>query len=223
MYLRQEKTRHLPLNCSVLPTLSHFCGKSHAKFIQVCFLYVLGCNLLIPCSLPDVRMLLFNHNFSLSKLIIDWKFAKNYDTFFSSWRFFLKTRFTSALIIVVNLLLFSSFHCCFVYFCIFSKPVYVVLLPWKKKKIMSDMYFLIMWSDLNPIKCKIKLMPAFLLTQKKVAKVVYFLETALYETSRFWMNMMVCTNLVVNSVLFCFRSKPGRPCYFFGRLHSTSI
>ena len=151
------------------------------------------------------------------------KFAKNCDTFFSLWRFFLKTRFTSALIIVVNLLFFSSFHCCFVYFCIFNKPVYVVLLPWKKKKIMSDLYFLIMWSDLNSIKCKTKLIPAFLFTQKKVTKVVYFLETALYESSRCWMNMMVCTNLVVNSVLFCLRGKPGRPCYFFGRLHSTSI
>ena len=45
-----------------------------------------------------------------------------------------------------------------------------------------------------------------------VAKFVYFLETTMYECSIFWMNMMVCSNLVVNSMLFWLGVMPGRPC-----------
>ena len=38
--------------------------------------------------------------------------------------------------------------------------------------------------------------------RKNFAKFAYFLDTRIYECSVFWVNMVVCINLVVNSVLF---------------------
>ena len=38
--------------------------------------------------------------------------------------------------------------------------------------------------------------------EEKLTNFVYFLETMIYERSIFQINMMVCVNLVVNSVLF---------------------
>ena len=38
--------------------------------------------------------------------------------------------------------------------------------------------------------------------EKEVVKFAYFLEARMYECSIFSMNMMVCINFVVNSVLF---------------------
>ena len=45
--------------------------------------------------------------------------------------------------------------------------------------------------------------------EQNLTKFVYFLETMMYESSVFQINMMVCINLVVNSVLFRFRVTPG--------------
>ena len=45
---------------------------------------------------------------------------------------------------------------------------------------------------------------------KKPTKFVYFFETTMYECSIFWINIMVCINLVVNSMLFWIEVKPGR-------------
>ena len=60
--------------------------------------------------------LLFNANFSACTLIIDSEIHKQEQyPFFIVKDFFLKQSFISALIIVVNLLFFSSIHCCFVY------------------------------------------------------------------------------------------------------------
>ena len=42
----------------------------------------------------------------------------------------------------------------------------------------------------------------FLVLRKKLPKFVYFLATTMYECSIFGMGMIVCSNLVVNSVLF---------------------
>ena len=43
--------------------------------------------------------------------------------------------------------------------------------------------------------------------EQNLTKFVYFLETMMYESSE--INMMVCINLAVNSVLFRFRVMPG--------------
>ena len=72
--------------------------------------------MLIPCSSSDACMLLFNASFSACKLISDSEIPnKSYTLFFIVKGFFLKTSFISALMIVANLLFFSSIHCCFVY------------------------------------------------------------------------------------------------------------
>ena len=42
----------------------------------------------------------------------------------------------------------------------------------------------------------------FISQEKKLTKFVYFLETTLHEISIFCTDMMVCTNLDVNSVVF---------------------
>ena len=72
--------------------------------------------MLIPCSSSDMRIHLFNANFSACKLIIDRKFHKKERiiAFFIMKVLFLKTSFLSALMIVANLLYFSSIHSFFV-------------------------------------------------------------------------------------------------------------
>ena len=45
--------------------------------------------------------------------------------------------------------------------------------------------------------------------EQNLTKFVYFPETMMYESSVFQINMMVCINLVVNSVLLRFRVMPG--------------
>ena len=46
--------------------------------------------------------------------------------------------------------------------------------------------------------------------EKKVAKFLYFLATTMYECSIFLVNMIVRSNLAVNSVLFRLKVMPGR-------------
>ena len=80
---------------------------------------------MILCSSLDARIHLFNANFSACKLIIDWKFhkKKNNTLFFIVKVFFLKQVSFLLLMIVVNLLYFSSIHR-FLFTCVFNESNY---------------------------------------------------------------------------------------------------
>ena len=96
---------------------------------------------MIPCSSSDARMLLFNVNFSACKQIIDSNFHnKQWCPFFHYEDFYLKTSFISALMIVV--IFFSLAVSTVVLFtCVFSKPVYDILVHSKKKKLWTTCTF----------------------------------------------------------------------------------
>ena len=46
--------------------------------------------------------------------------------------------------------------------------------------------------------------------KKKMVKFTYFFETMMYECLIFWISMMICINLAVNSALFRLGVMPGR-------------
>ena len=70
--------------------------------------------------------------------------TKNNNTlFFIVKGFFLKTKFIAALMIAVNLDLFNSIHCCFVYLH-FHWTFYHALVPWKKKKTRMTCYLFLL-------------------------------------------------------------------------------
>ena len=95
---------------------------------------------LIPCSSSDARMPLFNVNFNACKLIIDSKFHnKQWHPFFPYEDFYLKTSFISALMIVIFFSLAVSTVVLFT--CVFSKPVYDILVHSKKKKLWTTCTF----------------------------------------------------------------------------------
>ena len=118
----------------------------------------LGRCLLIPCSLSDGRILLFNANYWLKishKTIIP---------FFSLWRFFFLKQ-NSFLLLWSSFL--SSIHCCFVYWR-FTELVYDTLAPWKKKKIRTSCnYFCFVSFVLNVIVFVYKRLKQSLIQQTK--------------------------------------------------------
>ena len=96
---------------------------------------------MIPCSSSDARMLLFNVNFSACKQIIDSNFHdKQWCPFFHYEDFYLKRSFISALMIVV--IFFSlAVSTAVLFTCVFSKPVYDILVHSKKKKLWTTCTF----------------------------------------------------------------------------------
>ena len=95
---------------------------------------------LTPCSSSDARMPLFNVNFNACKLIIDSNFHnKQWYPFFPYEDFYLKTSFIFALMIVIFFSLAVSTVVLFT--CVFSKPVYDILVHSKKKKLWTTCTF----------------------------------------------------------------------------------
>ena len=95
---------------------------------------------MIPCSTSDARMFLFNVNFRACKLVIDSNFHNKQWCPFSHYEdFYLETSFTALMIVVIFFSLAVSTVVLFT--CVFSKPVYDILVHSKKKKLWTTCTF----------------------------------------------------------------------------------
>ena len=151
-------------------------------------------------------------------------YTKKNNILSSPWNLFLKTSFISALMVVVNLLHFSSIHQFFVYLhfqriCLWHNlfallVLYVIAFVYielKQNLILEAKPNPLCLSHLLALFHKFALiLPGSHYCSDKKKSLYYFLETAMYECSIFWMMMMVLINLVVNAVLFWLEVMPGR-------------
>ena len=112
-------------------------GENEVLFVKIGVGFLdLGHSLLIPCSLSEACILLFNANFSTCKQLLTRNFMKKNKTLFFIVNAFFSKQVISALMIVVDLLYFSSIHH-FLFTCIFNRSVYVALTPLKKEKLWT--------------------------------------------------------------------------------------